>query len=284
MTRADGLALLGTHADDAKIIAGGQSLIPLLNMRLAEPSHLIDVNHLSDMAYIREANGGLAIGGLTRHREVERSALVRARCPLLAEAVTLIGHAAIRSRGTMGGTLAHADPAAELPAVLLALGGRVRAESRAGNRSITADDLFVDQLMTSLTPEELLVEAWFPTAPERSGAAFVELSRRHGDYAIAGVAAQLTLDEQGAITGARLALMGVDATSVRAHAAEQLLLGERPNEGLFQAAAERATAGIKPSADLHASAEYRRHIAGVLVERALETAAQRAKEGSYEFR
>ena len=161
-TRGEVLTLLATYSDDAKVLAGGQSLVPLLNMRLAQPAHLVDINRLPDLTYIREEDGGLAIGALTRQRDIERSLLVRHRCPLLAEAILFVGHAPIRSRGTIGGSLAHADPAAELPAVLLALAGHVRAESHTGSRQIQAEDLFVSQLQTSLTPTELLTEAWFP--------------------------------------------------------------------------------------------------------------------------
>jgi len=222
----------------------------------------------------------LAIGSLTRQRDIERSSLVRSRCPLLAEAIPFIGHAPIRSRGTIGGSLAHADPAAELPAVLLALGGYVRAESHTGSRQIPAEAFFVSQLQTSLTPTELLTEAWFPIAPPRSGAAFIEVSRRHGDFALVGVAAQLTLYENGTIAAAHLALMGVAATAVRPQAAEASLLGQRLEEAAFTAAAEQIVAYLDPDTDLHASAGYRRDVAVVLVNRALHTAANRARQGA----
>ena len=278
-TRSEVLALLETYTDDAKVLAGGQSLVPLLNMRLAQPAHLLDINRLPDLTYIREVNGGLAIGSLTRQCDIERSSLVRRLCPLLAEAIPFIGHAPIRSRGTVGGSLAHADPAAELPAVLLALGGYVHAESHTGSRQIPAEAFFVSQLQTSLTPTELLTEAWFPIAPLRSGAAFVEVSRRHGDFALVGVAAQLTLHENGTIAAAHLALMGVAATPVRAEAAEVSLLGQHPDEEAFTAAAKQITADLDPDTDLHASAEYRRSVAVVLVNRALHTAANYAHQG-----
>ena len=276
-TRGEVLALLDTYTDDAKILAGGQSLVPLLNMRLAQPAHLVDINHLSDLAYIREVEGGLAIGALTRHRDVERSELVRRRCPLLAEAMPFVGHVPIRFRGTMGGSLAHADPSAELPTVLLALGGHVRAELRAGSRAIPADAFFVSALQTSLTSKELLTEAWFPAAPPRSGAAFVEVSRRHGDFALVGVAVQLALGEDYTISAAHLALMGVAATPLRVQTAEALLLGEQPNEATFTAAAEQAIVDLDPDTDMHASADYRRRVASVLVLRALHIAAERAR-------
>jgi len=281
-TRSEVLTLLDTYTDDAKILAGGQSLVPLLNMRLAQPAHLVDINHVSDLAYICEVEGGLAIGALARHRDVERSELVRRRCPLLAEAIPFVGHAPIRSRGTIGGSLAHADPAAELPTVLVALGGHVRAESRDGGREIAAEAFFVSALQTALSSKELLTEVWFPVAPPRSGSAFVEVSRRHGDFALVGVAAQLTLDEHATICAAHVALMGVAATPIRVQAAEALLLGEKPREASFAAAAEQAIIGIDPDTDMHASADYRRRVARVLVLRALRAASERAQKGKNE--
>jgi aerobic carbon-monoxide dehydrogenase medium subunit len=204
---------------------------------------------------------------------------VRRLCPLLAEAMTFVGHPPIRARGTVGGSLAHADPAAELPAVLLALGGHVRAESHAGSREIAAEAFFVDQLETALTSKELLTEAWFAVVPPRSGAAFVEISRRHGDFALVGVAAQLTLHQSGAIARARLVLVGVAGTPIRVHAAETLLLDEQPGDAVFAAAAEQGVADLDPYTDMHASAEYRRDVAGVLIGRALHIAANRALQG-----
>lgn len=275
-TSNEALALLDTYNDEAKLLAGGQSLVPLLNMRLVQPAHLVDINRLPDLAYIREEDGYLAIGALTRHYEIERSQLVRSRCPLLAQAIVFVGHAPIRSRGTMGGSLAHADPAAELPVVLQALGGHVRAESHGGSRDIPAEAFFTDQLQTSLTSNELLVEARFPIVPQRTGAAFSEVSRRHGDYALVGVAAQLSLHENGAFSAAHLALMGVAETPVRIQEAEAMLLNQQPGEALFTAAAERACADLDPPEDFHASSQYRRDVAAVLIKRALQTAAEQA--------
>ncbi len=277
-TRGEVLDLLENYGDEAKILAGGQSLVPLLNMRLAQPAQLIDINRLTDLSYIREVDGGLAIGALTRQREVERSPLVRQRCPLLARAVPWIGHAPIRSRGTIGGSLTHADPAAELPAVLQALGGFIRVESQSGSRTIPAEEFFISQLQTSITSQELVIEAWFPVAPARSGTAFIEVSRRHGDYALVGVAAQLTTDESDTILEAHLALMGVGETPVRLSEAEAALVGERPSEALFSAVAELSMSELEPDADLHASGEYRRYVAGVLVNRALRLAIDTANQ------
>lgn len=277
-SRAEVFTLLATHGDDAKILAGGQSLMPVLNMRLAQPAYVIDINRVADLDYIQEIDGGLAIGALTRYATVERSSLVRRRCPLLAKAITYVGHTPIRSRGTIGGSLAHADPAAELPAVLLALGGHIRAESQSGRRIITAKELFLSELQTSLASNELLTESWFPTAPLHSGSAFVETSRRHGDYALVGVAAQLSLNTQGAITEAHIALMGVGATPIRASEVEALLLNERPGEKLFNVAAQQASDNLEPQTDIHASAAYRRSVATVLVRRALLLCVERATQ------
>jgi carbon-monoxide dehydrogenase medium subunit len=278
-TRGEALALLATHADDAKVLAGGQSLVPLLNMRLAQPAHLIDINRIADLAYVREVDETLAIGALTRHRTVEHSDLVRKYCPLLAAAVPFIGHPPIRSRGTIGGSLAHADPAAELPAVLMALDGVVRVESHRGSRTIPAAELFLDQLQTSLASDELITEIYFPVAQPRTGTAFVEVSRRHGDFALVGVAAQLTLNEDQTIADARLALLGVAATPVSAQEMTAMLIGAQPGDEIFSAVAEQASSSLDPASDIHASAQYRRHVANTLVKRALQTAAHRASQG-----
>jgi CO/xanthine dehydrogenase FAD-binding subunit len=279
-TRSEALALLDTYEDEAKLLAGGQSLVPLLNMRLAQPAHLVDINRLPDLAYIRKEDGYLAIGALTRHRDIERSPLVRHYCPLLSQAIVFVGHAPIRSRGTIGGSLAHADPAAELPVVLQALGGHIMAASSGGSRNIAAEAFFIGQLQTSLTGNELLIEARFPVVPPRSGTAFCEVSRRHGDFALVGVAAQLSLHENRAISAAHLALMGVAEIPLRIQEAEAILLDQQPSDALFNAVAERICSDLDPASDLHASAAYRRSVAGVLVVRALQTAAERANKRS----
>jgi carbon-monoxide dehydrogenase medium subunit len=278
--RSEVLTLLDTYKDDAKLLAGGQSLLPLLNMRLAQPAHLIDINRLSDLSYIREQDGEIIIGALTRHRDVERSTLIHEHCPLLASAISFVGHPPIRSRGTIGGTLAHADPAAEVPAVLLALNGFVHVESLAGMREISAAEFFTSQLQSALTSKELLTAVRLPVAPARSGAVFLEVSRRHGDYALVGVAAQLSFDQHGAIISARLALMGVADTPVRAPECESLLLNAQPTQELFKRAAELAIVDLDPPGDLHATTEYRQQVTSVLVERALHEATARAQRGA----
>ena len=276
----EALGLLGQLGADAKVLAGGQSLIPLLTMRMAHPRHLIDLNHIAELAYLDERDGGIAIGAMTRHRTAERSPLVRERCPLLAQAVGQIGHVQIRSRGTIGGSIAHADPAAELPAVLAALDGRVTLVGPAGRRVVNPEDFFVTYLTTSAAPDELLTEVWFPALPPRTGQAWLELARRHGDYALVGLGASLTLDPDGTIAEARLALTGVGPTPVRARAAEERLKGERPGSALFTEAGRLVAREVEPDSDIHATAEYRRHVAGILTLRALERAAEHVTGGS----
>ena len=276
-TVEEAVSLLEEQGGEAKLIAGGQSLVPLLNMRLARPSAVIDLNRIEGLSYIREDDGWLAIGAMTRQREIERSELVQRRQPLLHAATKLIAHPQIRNRGTIGGSLAHADPAAEYPAVALALGGQVTVTGPGGARMIEASDLFVTYLTTSLEPAEIVTEVRLPALPERTGWSFIELSRRHGDFALAGVAATMTIAKGGGCSDARIALFGVGATAVRAAAAEALLRGERPGAELFAAAGAAAQRGIEePLSDVHASAEYRRHLVGVLTRRALAEAATRA--------
>lgn len=275
----EAVSLLASHAPDAKPLAGGQSLVPIMNFRLAEPGVLIDLNHVSELDYIREANGAVAIGAMTRQFDAERSGLIGSTAPLVTEALKLTGHPTIRHRGTVGGVLAHADPASELPAVALALQAELTVRGPGGERTIPAEAFYLGPLTTALAPDELLVEVRIPRQPPGSGWAFRELSRRHGDFAICGVAAALTLAPDGTIQRASLALCGVGPTPVRAGRAEAALAGAEPGEPLFRHAGELAIQDIDPSADLHASADYRRRVAAVLVRRALTEAHERAREG-----
>ncbi|MEK7385465.1 MAG: xanthine dehydrogenase family protein subunit M [candidate division NC10 bacterium] len=272
----EALKLLGDLGEGAKVLAGGQSLVPLLNFRLVRPQHLVDLNGLAELAGIREHDGHLVIGAMTRQRAVEHSALVRDRWPLLAEAVLQIGHAQIRNRGTVGGSLAHADPAAELPAVVAALGGELVLKSARRQRVLKAEQFFVAYLTTAAEPDELLVEARLPAMPPRTGSAFIELSRRHGDFALVGVAATVTLDEAGVCTGSTVALTGVGPTPVVARDAARALVGVRPAPEAFEDVGRRVSEAVTPDGDLHASSEYRKHLAGVLTRRALARAAERA--------
>lgn len=270
------LAVLAEHGDRAKLLAGGQSLIPLLNFRLARPEVLVDINQLSELAYVREWDGGVAIGALTRQHAAERSQAIRSRLPIVAEAIRQIGHLPIRHRGTIGGNLAHADPASELPAVMLALEAELTLASQRGSRLLPAEQFFTAPLTTALQPGELLVEVRAQGLPPRTGGAFLEIARRQGDYALVGVAALVTLDEAGRCQRVRLGLSGVAPTPIRAHAAEQRLIGELPHGAALEEAAERAAAATDPPGDVHASAAFRRRLARVCTRQAIELAAQRA--------
>jgi carbon-monoxide dehydrogenase medium subunit len=272
----DAVTLLAEHGDEAKVLAGGQSLLPLLSLRLAHPTRLVDVNAVSELTQLGAA-AGLELGSMVRQRVAERSDTVRAANPLVARAVGCIGHSAIRNRGTIGGSIAHADPAAELPMVLVALDGAVVARSARGERTIAAADFFLGFLTTSLADDELLTAVRFPAWEPGTGWSLHELSRRHGDFAVTGVATTLRLDA-GRVTEARLAFSGVAPTPVRAAKAEQLLVGETPSDALWTAAAEAAVADLDPPDDLHGTAAYRRHVAAALTRRALAESAARAKD------
>lgn len=277
------LSLLGEHGDAAKILAGGQSLGPMLNMRLASPELLIDINRLEGLSYIEEKDGGLVIGALARQREVERFVSEHSGWPLLREAMPVIGHMTNRNRGTVCGSLAHADPAAELPAVATALGAELRVAGPGGERIMSPEDFFVSYMMTNLELEEMLVEVRFPKAPPRTGSAWLELARRHGDYAMAGVGAVLTLAEGGRCESARLVYIGVASVPFDAREAAASLVGEEPSEELFAAVAEQAAAEGEPGSDIHASAAYRQHLVKVLTRQALGRALVRAKGEDDEF-
>ena len=276
----EALALLGDLGEGAKALAGGQSLVPMLNFRLVRPRHLVDLNGLTELAGIREDDGRLVIGAMTRQRAVERSALVRARCPLLAEAMPQIGHVQIRNQGTIGGSLAHADPAAELPAVVAALDGELVLRSARGQRVLKPEEFFVTYFTTAAAPAELLVEVRLPAMPPRTGSAFVEVSRRHGDFALVGVAATVTVDEAGVCTGSALALTGVGQTPIVAREAARALVGVKPTAAAVDDVGRRVADAVRPDGDLHASSEYRQHLAGVLTRRALARAAERATGAS----
>jgi CO/xanthine dehydrogenase FAD-binding subunit len=274
----EALALFAELGPDAKALAGGQSLVPAMNFRLARPGVLVDLNALGALASIEEtADGGLRIGAMTRQRAVERSPAVARRAPLLAEAMPWIAHPQIRNRGTVGGSLAHADPSAELPAVMLALDARFVARSRGGARTIPASEFFTGILSTALEPTELLAAVEIPARARHSGAAFVEVARRHGDYALVGVAAEVVLDEQGTCAAARIALLSVGDTPVLAGNAMSALVGRKPDPtAIDEAARAAAERDIEPPSDIHASTAYRRHLAAVLVGRALRAALLRA--------
>lgn len=278
-TLDEALALLGEYGDDAKVLAGGQSLVPLLNFRLARPAVLVDVNRVPHLDAVTWDGDRLVLGAMVRERAAERSDAVREAAPLLARALPLIGHPAIRTRGTIGGSLAHADPAAELPAVALATDAElVLCSAARGERVVPAADFFEGYFTTALAPDELLTEIRLPGAPAGTGSCFEEVARRHGDYAMVGAAATVRLDEGGRIADARLVLIGVADRPVRATAAEAALADGEPSPAAFAAAGAVAVGDLTPSSDLHASAAYRRTVAATLVGRALAGATAAAKE------
>ncbi len=270
--------LLAEQGEEARVLAGGQSLIPLMNLRLARPSALIDLNEIDALAYVRPWDGGLALGAMTRDAVLERDTLAAERLPLLIEAAHHIGYPAIRNRSTIGGSIAHADPAAELPTVMLALEAEMEVHSASGNRTIAARDFYQGPFQTSMQHGEILTEVRVPGLPPHSGSTFIEFARREGDYALAGVAAVVALGEDGTIVSARLGLCSVGQTPVRASIAEALLQGRRPERDIWRAAAEAVIDALnEPPSDIHGSADYRRHLAGVITQRALALAAERAE-------
>lgn len=270
------LELLGRYGGDAKVLAGGQSLMPLLNFRLSRPAALVDLNRIPSLAYVREQDGQVRFGAMTRQRTIEFSPVVRERVPLLGEATRWVGHLPIRTRGTIGGSIAHADPSAEYPAVLTALEGEVVARGPKGERVIKAKDLFQTYLTTSLTPDEILVEVRLPAMPDGAGFALEEFSRRHGDFAIIGIAAMVVKDGARCKL-ARLATAGAGPVPVRLRAAEEILERDGLGDASIEAAARRASELVSPDADIHASADYRRHLTGVLTKRALKRALGAAR-------
>ena len=272
----EAVALLSQHGDRAKVLAGGQSLVPLLNFRLARPEMLVDVNRVTELAYVRPVQSSVAIGALTRQHTLERAEVIRTKLPIVAEACRLIGHLPIRHRGTVGGSLAHADPASELPAVMVALEAEMTVTRRGGRRTIPAEQFFTGMLTTALAPDELLTEIRVPGLPPRTGGAFIEIARRAGDFALVGVAALVTLDDAGRVSRARLALCGAGPTPIRAREAERVLVGERPDGRALDEAVDRLTAATDPPSDIHASAAFRKKLARHVGRQALELAARRA--------
>jgi carbon-monoxide dehydrogenase medium subunit len=278
---AAALALKAEHGEDAYFLAGGQSLVPAMNFRLAQPAVLIDVNGLDEIAGIASAEAGIRIGALTRYRAIERSAEIAAHQPLVAEALAEVAHPQIRTRGTLGGNLAHADPASEMPAVVLALGGSLQLRSLRGERRLAAADFFLGPLTTALAADEMLVAIELPALPRGTGTAFLEVARRRGDYAMMGVAAVLTLAVDGRCTRAALAYCNAGGTPMAASGAAASLVGAAVDEAAMAAAAALAEGEIDPGGGLQATAAYQRHLAGVLTRRALRLARDRAlQEGA----
>jgi CO/xanthine dehydrogenase FAD-binding subunit len=278
----EALARLLEHGWDAKAMAGGQSLIPMMNFRLAQPAVLVDLNRVSELAYIRPGKrGGLLIGAMTRQHQVENSELVAERAPMIADAMPKIAYPAIRARGTFGGSIAHADPSAELVAASVALSGRLRLRRGRTERWVNADEFFVGLFTTVLEPDELLVEVEIPPMPKHSGWSFLEVARRHHDFALVGVAAVATVDRKGACDGLRLVYFSVGDGPVEAKNAAAVLAGQPPTPEAISEAAETAGAeDVDPNTDINASSEYRRHLVKVLGRRALTQAFERAGESA----
>ncbi len=272
----EALALLDQNSEDTKVLAGGQSFVPLLNMRLASPTYIVDINHIAELHYIEQEDGYLAIGATVRQRQVERSALVQDKHPLLIEVVKHIGHMQIRNRGTVVGSVAHADPAAELPALLTCLNGEVLAQSIHGERVIKAEEFFTGYLSTALEPGEMLTEVRFPLIEPKAGWAFLEFARRSGDYALVGAAAVLTPAADDHCISAHIAYLGIAGAPIRGYDVEAALVGTALDEAALNAAAEASSMLVSDDmGDVHATVEYRRVLTGELTKRVLRTAWER---------
>lgn len=278
-TLDEALDSLAESGSDAKILAGGQSLVPLLNMRLSSPRRLVDLNRIAGLAGIQVVDGFLVVGAMTRDRSVERSRLVATAVPLLADAIGWVGHPQIRNRGTIGGSIAHADPSGELPAVAVALEAEVALKSARGERVVAAANLYLGYLQTTVEPDEVVTEIRIPVIGPHTGHAWLEFARRHGDYAIVGAGTSVTLDPaRDVVARASIVLTGVGGMPFRARDAEGILTGGPLDAAHVRAAVEAVRASLDPDADVHATAAYRRHLAGVLVGRTLARAHERARQ------
>ncbi len=278
-TVEEALSHLAEHGYDAKPLAGGQSLIPMMNFRLAQPSVLVDLNNIPELSYIRpDENGGALVGATTRHKTVGSDPLIAKQIPLVHDAIPNIGTPQVRTRGTFGGSLSHADPSAELVAISVALNGRLRVRSQKNERWIPAGEFFIGSFTSALEADELLVEIQLPRQPERSGWSLMEVARRHNDFALVGVAAVVTLDKKGNCEEARMVFLSAGDRPMQAHQAASILKGQKPTAEVILAAAEKASSSdIDPGSDIHATAEFRRHLANVLTRRALDEAFKRAR-------
>lgn len=271
--------IMSENGDDAKLLAGGQSLIPAMNFRLVQPMLMVDLNKVSELDYIRSGeNGELRIGAMTRQRTLEMDPLIAQHAPLIAETMPHVAHSQIRNRGTIGGSLVHADPAAELPVIMVALDGRMLVRGQSGDRWIDAANFFQGLFTTDIKPEEVLVEIVIPPMAANTGWSFVEFARRKGDYALLGVAALITLDSNGHCIQSRLVYLNAGDIPIVAQQAADVLLNEEPSTAPYQEAAESADAAIQPTGNIHASVPYLRHLSRVLTIRALEKAATRARQ------
>jgi carbon-monoxide dehydrogenase medium subunit len=274
---ADVTSLLSEHGDDAKVLAGGQSLVPMLALRLTRFEHIIDLNRVEELRGVERSNGTLTVRSMTRQSTVEHDDAAGAAVPLLAEAIPLIGHFQIRNRGTVGGSIAHADPASELPAVALALDAELEVAGPSGSRRVPASDFFIGTWTTTIGDDEILSAVHFPVWDGKAGFAVEEIARRSGDFALAGVVAGVQLDEAGAVSRSAIAFLGMAPTPVRARSAEQALNGSSPTADELTEIGRLAVDDTEPTADVHASAEYRRHVGAHLVARALDRAIGAAR-------
>ena len=273
----EALKLMADLGGEAKLLAGGHSLLPAMKLRLASFGHLVDLGRVSGLDGIREDGGQIVIGALATHWKVETSELLRAKCPLLAECAASIGDVQVRNRGTIGGSLAHADPAADYPAAIVALEAEIVARGAKGSRTIKAEDFFVDLLTTALAPGEIVTEVRIRPAAAKTGSAYVKVPQPASGFAVVGVAALVTLDGSGKISGARVGITGAAAKGYRAKETEAALAGKAADAAAISAAAEKATAGVEANGDLFASADYRAHLTRVTAKRAIAKAVERAK-------
>jgi aerobic carbon-monoxide dehydrogenase medium subunit len=275
-TLEEAAQLIARFGDEGKVLAGGHSLIPLMKLRLSSPKHLVDIARLDGLRYLHEKDGNIEIGALTTHYEIESSTLLKEKCPLLPQTAKEIGDVQVRNKGTIGGGLAHADPAADWPAAALALDAELKAVSTSGERWIPALQFFVDLMMTSLKPGEIITAIRFPVLAAQAGDAYLKHHHPASGFAVVGVAARISLDEKGAVETARVGITGVGTTAYRAGAVENALRGKSPTAKSLQQAASRAVDNVEANGDLYASSDYRAHLAMVYTERALAAAAERA--------
>jgi aerobic carbon-monoxide dehydrogenase medium subunit len=275
-TIPEAIALLQQYGDDAKILSGGQSLIPMMKLRLARPAYLIDINRIAGLSYVKEEDGHLKIGGLTREAELESSPLIRAKYPIILDTARVIADPQVRNMATVAGNLAHGDPANDHPATMLALGAKVVATGPAGARVIPITDFFVSLFTTALNPSEIVTEIQIPVPPARSGGSYFKLERKVGDFATAAVAAQITLDAGGVCQQAGIGLTNVGPTPIKATKAEDFLRGKKPDEATLRQAAQLAADAAQPSADLRGPVEYKTALVKELAFRALSRAVERA--------
>ena len=277
-TIPEALTFLEQHGDDAKILSGGQSLIPMMKLRLARPSYLVDINRIAGLSYIKEEGGFLKIGGLTREAEVESSPIVRAKYPILLDTASVIADPQVRNLATVGGNLAHGDPANDHPATMMALGAQIVATSKKGERVIPIESFFVGLFTTALEPGEILTEIRIPIPPAKSGGAYIKVERKVGDFATAAVAVQLTLDDKGAVQRAGIALTNAGPTPVKAKKAEDFLRGKKVDAAVIAQAAQLAADDAQPGDDLRGPAEYKKGLVKELTKRAISRALDRARK------